>query len=60
MAAYWIQMRVVPPVCVPAAVTLQQMCDLTLRRLREKPEERQSSTAAIYWSAINAAYPCRR
>lgn len=45
------------PQCIPAGVTVGQLRDVVLKRLRENPAERHLSAAAIARFAIMEAYP---
>lgn len=46
-------------VCAPQGVTLGQLNDVVLRKLRAIPEHRHNSADSLIFAALSEAFPCK-
>ncbi len=46
--------------CAPDTVTLKQVADMTLKLLRDVPEQREKSADQFVTAAISSVWPCKK
>jgi hypothetical protein len=46
-------------ICTPSGVTLEQMTDVVIAYLRDRPDQRHNQAGALALTALRRTFPCR-